>query len=275
MADHVAALPPDKVDQAVDDFAGPAHCGVHAPAAFQIGDQAVDRRRRKRIAADQQGMKAEHDAQLGVLHVFRDEAEDGTVAFKAQQVRRDPRHVGERAEWDVSQFFEPDPIDLLALLEEPFVTGDVVRRNAGHFGAHGVRIVGTGEHVAVVEDDSVKRPHRLEREVVGASSPAHLPKLVEQKRRGDDRRTGVEGVAVLPEDIGAAARSVELLKDGDTVAARAEPHGRGEPAEPRADDDGVGPSVGRSVAHVPHRTAKLRRTFVPGQADPRVTLLRP
>ena len=48
---------------ALDDRAGAAHGIMHAPLAFEVMDQRVDRGGLKRIAADEQGMKAEDAAE--------------------------------------------------------------------------------------------------------------------------------------------------------------------------------------------------------------------
>ena len=66
---------------------------------------------------------------------------------------------------------------------------------------------------------------------------AEPPQLLEQERRGDDGRAGVEGEAVLAVDVGAAAGRVELFQHGDAIAAGAEPDRRRQAAEAAADDD--------------------------------------
>ena len=88
---------------------------------------------------------------------------------------------------------------------------------------------------AVVEADLIEGRQRPQFDVVRHPPPAERPQFLEQKRRGDDRRAGVEGEAVLPNDVGAPAGGVELLEHRDAVAARAEPHRRRQPAESAAD----------------------------------------
>ncbi len=57
------------------DGAGAAFREMHAPMAFKMGDEAVDRRRLQRIAADEERMERERDADALVPH------EAGAIAW--------------------------------------------------------------------------------------------------------------------------------------------------------------------------------------------------
>jgi hypothetical protein len=88
-----------------------------------------------------------------------------------------------------------------------------------------------------VKPDAVKWRDRLQGDVVSQFPAAEPPQLLQQERRGEHCRPGVEGEAVLPEDVGPPARRIEFFQHRDAVAARAQTHGRGETAEAGADDN--------------------------------------
>ncbi len=123
-----AALPFDQLHHAIDQPSGAAQCEVHAPAPLQERDQAIDRARGKGIAADQQRMEAEDDAQPGIAEEFRNQAVDAAIARQPDHFRRDPRHVGPFAEGNVAELLEADLEDRLAGVHVAVVAGDIVRR---------------------------------------------------------------------------------------------------------------------------------------------------
>ena len=217
---------------------------MHATLALEPGDQGVDGAGGERVAADQERMEAEDGAQPVILDEFRDEAVDAAPAAEADEVGGDAGHVGPVQERHVAELLEADAVDLLAGGHEAVVASDVVGREAGDLGAHGVGVAAVVEGGAVVEADAVERVDRAEFDVVGEGAAAQRPEFFEEDRRGDDGGAGVEGEAVLAEDGGAAAGFGEALEDGDAVAAGAEPDGGGEPAEAAADDDGMRGEVG-------------------------------
>jgi hypothetical protein len=98
---------------------------------------------------------------------------------------------------------------------------------------------------AIVEHDSVEMIERAKIDFVVERPPAQAPQILEQKRRRDDRWTGIKGEAVLPVHTGAAAGLIQSLQHGHTIAPRAKPHGGRKTAKPAADDDCV---PGRSRA---------------------------
>ena len=132
---------------------------------------------------------------------------------------------------------------LLAGLHEALVAGHVARREARHLGAHGRRIAGVVEDLAAIEADPIERRHRAQVDIVGQRPAAQRPQLLEQERRGDDGRSGVEREAVLAKHVGPPAGGIELLQHGDAIAARTQTNRRRQPAEAAADHDGMGSLV--------------------------------
>jgi hypothetical protein len=112
---------------------------------------------------------------------------------------------------------------------------------ASDFGTHRRRVPAVVEARAVVESQAIERRHRPQLDVVGETPPGQRPQLLEQEGRGDHGRPGVEGETVLPVHIGTPTGRVQTLQHGDAVAACAQPHRRGEPAEAAADHDGMRP----------------------------------
>ncbi len=144
----------------------------------------------------------------------------------------------------MAELLEPDAENGFALAHVALVAGYVGRREARDLGQHRRAIAAVVEGLAVVETDPVEGRDGAQVHVVGELAAAELPEILEEERRGDDGRARVEGEAVLPVDIGAAAGRIELFQDGDAIAARAKPDGCRETAEAAADHDGMGPAIG-------------------------------
>jgi hypothetical protein len=149
----------------------------------------------------------------------------------------------------VAQALEADPEDGLARPHEALVARHVGRGEPGHLRPHGGGVAGVVESLAVVETDAVERRDRPQLDIVGEPAAAQPPELLEQERGRDDGRPRVEGEAVLPVNVSPAARRVEPLQDGHPVAARTQPHGRGQAAEAAADHDGMGRALGQGTRH--------------------------
>lgn len=73
----------DQPGKPVHQPADAAHRKKYPPAPLEKGDQAVDRTGGKRVAADQQRMKAQGYAKSRILHKARDEPVDAAIAAKA------------------------------------------------------------------------------------------------------------------------------------------------------------------------------------------------
>ncbi len=217
---------------------------------LQMRDQAVIGRRRHRVAADQQRMEAEGDAQLRIGEIVAHLAEHRAIALQADHGGRRAQQGADAVEGLVRQLAEGDAVDRLAVPHEAFEAGQVLWRDARDLRAGGVEIGAAGHHRAVVEADAVEGIHRPQLHVVRHASAAQRPQFLEQIGRGDDGGAGIEGEAVLPEDIGTAAGRIELLHDRHAPAARAEPHRGGETAEAGADHHGMGTRIAHGIEHV-------------------------
>ena len=107
--------------------------------------------------------------------------------------------------------------------------GDVAGAELRDLGAHRLGVAALAEHRAVGEADVVEGRDGLRSMSSCIRRPDERPQFLEQERRGDDRRAGVEGEAVLAELVRAAAGGVELLQHRDAVAPGQQPD-----APPRA-----------------------------------------
>jgi hypothetical protein len=113
------------------------------------------------------------------------------------------------------QSFKTDAEDRLACAHEAFVAIDVGGTDALHFVAHGLRITAIVEGLAVIETNAIKWRNRPQIDIVGQAPSAYPPKLFEKKRSRHDGRTGVERETVLPVDVGAPTRRIELFNHCD------------------------------------------------------------
>jgi hypothetical protein len=86
VASHRHAALRQQAHEAVDQLAGAAGRPMHAETPLQRVDQAVARRHRERIAADQQRVEAEHGAQLFVAQMARHHAVDRPPGAHSQQL---------------------------------------------------------------------------------------------------------------------------------------------------------------------------------------------
>ena len=109
-----------------------------------------------------------------------------------------------------------------------------LRVEARDFRPHRRFVAAHREDVAVVEANFVEGIDRPQVDVVFHATAAERPQFLEQERRGDDGRPGVEGEAVLTMDVGSAPGSVELFENGDAVASGAQSDSRSEAAEIRS-----------------------------------------
>ena len=78
----------------------------------------------------------------------------------------------------------------------------------------------------------------LARPAIGQPLAAQRPKLLEQERRGDHRRPGVEGESLLLPVVAAPARLVACLDNRRRDPRRLQPDGERKPAKAGADNNG-------------------------------------
>ena len=220
-----------------------AHGEVHAPAALEVRDEAVDGGGVEGVSADEQRMEAQRDPQLRVPDIGRHEPVDAAMPTQLQEIRCHVDHGLERGEGLVAEFLEAEAADLSAPRHEASVSVQIRRRHPHHLFLH-QRLIGvTGDHLPVVEDQPVEGIHGAKVDIVRKPSPAKGPEIFEQIGCRDDRRTGVKGEAVAPVHIGPTARCVETLQHGDPIALGAQPDRSRQPPEAAADDHGMRPRV--------------------------------
>ena len=170
-----AALPLDQPHHAGDQRAGPAHREMHAVFAFQEGDEAIDRGRAERIAADQERMEAQHLTQLLAAHVTRHFAIDRAKAFQPHQIGQDADHVGDGSERHMAEPLEPRAVGCLAHRHEGAVAREIARCEPRNFALHRVGVAGIVEGLAVLEADTIERRYRPQVDIVFEATAAQRP----------------------------------------------------------------------------------------------------
>ena len=88
--------------QAFDDGACATHGRVNAPSAFKRVDECVSAGHSKRVAANQQGVKAHHNAQLVVADVFGHQAVQAAPCAHAQKIGDGGHQVADFVKGDVA-----------------------------------------------------------------------------------------------------------------------------------------------------------------------------
>ena len=197
-------------------------------------------------------MEAEHDAQPLILDEPADQRIDTAIAAQPYQVGRNPDHIANGPERGIAQFLEPDAARRLAQPHEALIAGDIAGRQPRHLGPHRVGIAGAVEAGPIGEPDPIERRHRLQRHVIRHGPTAQPPQFLQQERRGQDRRAGVEGEPVLAEHRRPPTGCIQLLQHGDPVTPSAQPDRRRQAAETRPDH---------------HRMARIGRVASRWQVD--------
>lgn len=223
--------------------AGPPARVVDAPPPLEPVDEQIDGRPAKGIPTDEQGLEAEHLPQPLVPDVPRHQAMHGAVALEAGHRRQHAKHRRGPVERLIRQLLVPDGEDPLRLLHQRAIPVDVGRVEAADLLQQPVLVADEVEGLTGMELDPVERVDRHQLDVVLEPLAEEGEQLLEQMRRRDDRRAGVEGEPVLPEDPRPSARLIECLAERDAIAPRAKPQRGGDAAEPRTDHDGVRPGT--------------------------------
>ena len=141
------------------------------------------------------------------------------------------------------EFLEADFVDCFAQRDEFFITLGIGRCQAQYFGPHGIGITRAIELRTIVEMDSIEGRDRMEQNIIRQPPAGKRPEFLQQKRRGDDRRPGIEGETVLSENRGTAAGLRQMFEHGDPVAARAQADRSRKPAKAAADDHRMRPRI--------------------------------
>ena len=112
--------------QALHDGAGAAHGRMHTPGALQRIDQGIGAGDRKRIAANQQGVKAQHDAQFVVADVFGHQAVNAAPCAHAGKRGNGIDQVANRVEGNRPQTFKAQGFAQLGIGQKVFITDQIV-----------------------------------------------------------------------------------------------------------------------------------------------------
>ena len=205
-----------------------------------MGNQTIDRSGPERIAADEQGMKAQREPQIGMAHEFRGGGIDAAISPQPCEIGHVAQHVEQRIERDVAQPFEADAKNRFAVAHEALISAHIAGGYPFDFAQHCGVIGETIEMATIVEHDAIETLERAQIDIVGQFPAAQPPQFLEHKRCSDDGRAGVEAETVLPIDASTASRLVKPLQHRNAITARAETDGGGEPAEAAADYDRMG-----------------------------------
>ena len=212
----------------MNESARPAHGKVHPPLAFEVVNHGVDRGGLKRVAADEEGMKGEDFAETLGFDVAGGHLPHGAVGAESDQIRSDPKHVGEGGEGLVGQFDESFLENGVGFSDKTAVALEVVGKVVTDLGLHFRLVAGVFEGLAIVPSNSVKRFAGDDLDVVGSFFPRKSEELIEKKRSGQDGGAGVVGESFVAEDRGATTRLLESLEESDIVATGLESNGGGE-----------------------------------------------
>ena len=132
----VVTLSLDEISEALHHAPHAAHREMHAKPALEEGDQAVDRGDVERIAADEQWMEAEREAQSRIAHMLGDEPMHAAIAFQPHKIGKHLHHVRERSEGHGPQLFEADAVDGFRLTHEGAITGHIAQRQPPDLSQH-------------------------------------------------------------------------------------------------------------------------------------------
>ncbi len=212
-------------------------------------------------------MEAEGLAQLGITDVAGDDVVYAAITLQSQQLRGRANHappVEKRnvGELDVA-FFE----DVGRIVEETRVARDVGRALARDLRVGALGIVGVVEAVTALPAQTIKRIHGQQLDVITDLPTGQREQRLEAVRRSDDGGPGVESEALVPVDVGAAARKIPLLDQQRRNARRLQANGQGQPPEAAA-DDGCPAAAHRPAPGTPSAMAGRRRRTLASERHP-------
>lgn len=141
-------------------------------------------------------MERETAPQKIIFDIARHVAVDALERTQARQIGRNAQHVAEVQERSVCQFNEPLLENRAGARQKMAITLDVGRIDAFDLAQHR-RLVGAVVEVATgVIVDAVEGMAWAEFDILLTTTPRSAPQVVEQERRRDHRRTGIEAEAV-------------------------------------------------------------------------------
>ena len=159
IADAAAKLG-DEARQPFHKRAHATHGVVNTMQALEMGDETIISCRGEGIAADQERVEAERDAQLLMRKVIADLAIDRAETTELDQIRSSRDQRTESVERLVCQFLEGDFVDRSAILQEAFKGWQIFPADALNFAAHPFQRCGTAQHIAIIEADAIEGIHR-------------------------------------------------------------------------------------------------------------------
>jgi hypothetical protein len=201
---------------------------VNAPFALQIVNHGVDGGGLERIATDEKRMEGEDFTKALRLDMARSHLPHRSVGAKADQVRGNAKHIGERGEGLIRKFDKGLLEDGVSFSYKTAVALKVVGKVLANLGLHFRLVTGVFERLAIVPSDSVERFAGNDFDVIGSFFARESKQLIKKKRGGEDGGAGVVGESFVTKNGGAATRLFESLEESDIVATGLESNGGGE-----------------------------------------------
>src|SRR5690606_17922793 len=222
-----------------DETVGAPARPPHAAVLFELVDQRVDAARGQRVAANQQRVERQRLAQLVIADEAGNRLIDRPPGAVLDQHRGGPDHRGEVQERHRAQLDVAFLVDRRSVFEERVVAGDVGRIEPGDLAAQLDLVVRIIEAGPVWPAEAEERRDRHQLDVLGHVVAGQRPQSATAIWFGDDRRTGVEGEAVLLPVVGTPAGLVARFDQRRRDARGLEANGERQPAEPGADHAGA------------------------------------
>ena len=226
-------------DERIDQCPGSSAREPHTPLALQVMDERVKTRRVERIPADKERLDAEKHAQRGVAQVGADQIVNGAVAAQSHKVGQDADHVGQRAEGLGSEFGESRVVESAGFLEQPQISALVERIEFADLAQGVFNGAAVVEAASLVVDHAIPRFDRQKLDVVGTVFAEECEQFVEEKRRGQNGRSGIVQKSVATEDAGPSAVVWLTLEERNLMPEGAESEGGSKSAETGTDDESV------------------------------------
>ena len=172
-----------------------------------------------------------------IFHKACDDRINRSPSLVAGKGGRCAEHVADSEEGLRAQFDISLAIDGTGIGEEALVAGDVRRVERGDRGVQRRVVVGIVEPRPVGPVERIEGRDRHQLDIARHVPAGQRPQPGEAVGIGDDRRPGVEQMAVAAPVIGAPAGLVARLDDRRRDSRRLQPDGQGKAAEPGPDHD--------------------------------------
>ena len=166
-------------DHGLDQGSGSTHSKVNSPFALQIVDHGVDGGGLERIATDEKRMEGEDFTKALRLDMARSHLPHRSVGAKADQVRGNAKHIGERGEGLIRKFDKGLLEDGVSFSDKTAVALKVVGKVLANLGLHFRLVTGVFERLAIVPSDSVERFAGNDFDVIGSFFARESKQLIE------------------------------------------------------------------------------------------------